>query len=105
MLGKEGYYRVYRNFPEEDGTVDRMLMGTFFVKDGEVHIVSDYDSLLEKIFPEGPFDDIHLGRMRQLEQSPYYDIIHEQDYQDGKHPDYLNVINPAKLPDWTGAGD
>jgi hypothetical protein len=76
MIGEPGHYVVYRRMVNH-GHVEKLFLGRFSIKGGQLEIVEDNDAELHKVLPPGPFDDTHLRRLEQLDQSPYFMVYHE----------------------------
>jgi len=75
-IGEDGYYTIYRRMVNH-GHVERLFLGRLALEYGVLEIVEDNDGELHRVFREGPFDDIHLQRLEQLDQSPYFAVYHE----------------------------
>jgi hypothetical protein len=88
-VGANGIYRLYRESPEGHEKVDERLVGVFAIVGGDIHHMEDHDGILEDIVPEGRLTDHIFSRMVQLEDSPYWRLVHEDDVQDGEYPELL----------------
>lgn len=88
-IGQDGIYRLYRNYPQGVDHVDQRLIAVLAVMNGQIHHLEDHDHILDELLPEGKLDDTKFYRMMQLQESPYWRLVHENDIERGEHPDLL----------------
>lgn len=86
---QEGIWRLYRNYIDDDGGIQKRLIGRFLLYGEFFSVLEDHDNLLEKLVPDGQVTAKVLARFKNMEQSPYWDLVLEKDVQEGKHPDLL----------------
>lgn len=75
FIGEDGYYDIYRRMVTH-GHVEKLFLGRLALEHGVLEIIEDNDGELHRVFREGPFDDQHLHRLEQLDQSPYFMLYH-----------------------------
>lgn len=89
-----GKYAVYTVSPQESGDQKRTLASVFAMKDGNFHLLEDYNHLFSRYNPEDgkPMKPEIERRMGQLLHSPYVKIIPTIEDGEASH------VKDAKLP-------
>jgi hypothetical protein len=96
----EGIYRVYRKYVAEDGRSQSRLVGRFVFYGDRLVSLEDHDGLVESLAPNGKVTEKTLRRLGNLSESPYWDLVLEDDVQAGEHEDLLPEVDvgPAAWP-------
>lgn len=104
-LGTPGIYRVYRRYLGQDEQIHLRLMGRFALVAGNIHVMEDHDGIVSRMFQPGEFSPQDLSRMEQMEHSPYWHVVLEENVENGHHPEYMATVqHPAPEP-WAVQGD
>ena len=93
---REGIYRLYRNYAGKDGRLQRRLVGRFILYGNTLNDLEDHDGVLESLAPDHRVSAETLARLRSMQQSPYWDLVHEEEVQSGEHPDLLPEMHPEE---------
>ncbi len=84
---KEGVWRLYRLYPDEDGNVQKRLVARFILVGDRLEHLEDHDGIMES-FGER-LDARGLARLTSMMHSPYWALVHEDDIKSGEHTDLL----------------
>lgn len=88
---KDSIYRIYQL-----GHTDkpfRRLVARFAIHGGNVIHLEDHLHSLRDTLPEGVFSDDHKSQMLRMAHSPYYQIVNENNIEQGDHPDDVIEID------------
>jgi len=86
---KEGIWRVYRNYVDEDGGFEQVLVAHFVLYGGTLTALSDHDGIIASLAPEGKVTARTLARLRAMSSSPYWQLICQDDIESGEYPHLL----------------
>lgn len=67
----------------------RALAGRFSVEGHEIEHLEDHFGHLKEAVPEGPLTHAHVRALANLMASGYYELLHEDDLEGGKHPELV----------------
>lgn len=86
---KDGIYRLYRLYVDDHAREQRRMVGRFILYGETLSYLEDHDGVLESLAPNGHVDDDVLGRLKNMQRSPYWELIPEDDIQAGEHENLL----------------
>jgi hypothetical protein len=97
---REGIYRLYRNYVSEKAETQRRQVARFVLYGDSLTALEDHDGLVEQLAPNGKVTANILQRLKLMEHSPYWSLVHEQDVQGGEHEDMLPEmgVGPTEWP-------
>jgi hypothetical protein len=87
MIGDDGIYQLYQLIHHDDGRQDRRLVGKFYVYNAQLKILEDHDNILHEEISQGPLNQWKLMWMEKKATSPYWQLIREEDVEQGYHQD------------------
>jgi hypothetical protein len=89
-----GTYRVY-HMTHGSGDPQEVMIGRFMISHNNFNILEDHDGLLGRELPEGAMDDHHQKCLFELDNSPYFKLIPEQQINQGLHNDLIEEVDWA----------
>lgn len=99
---REGIFRLYRKYVGGDGKTQARLVARFLLYGDRLTTLEDHDGLVESLSSNGKVTAKTLRRLENIEASPYWDLVFEDDIQEGKHEDLLPEVGedagPAAWP-------
>lgn len=88
MSINKGAYRIFQHTVGHWGAVKRPV-GRVLFKDGQCHVLEDNDGILRNELPEGEVGDKHEDFMRRLSHSYMFEVVPEEEINQGEHPDLI----------------
>lgn len=97
---REGIYRLYRLYVDDHAKVQRRQVARFVLYGEELNSLEDYDGLIEALAPNGYVDGEVLARLKNMDRSPYWELVHEDDIQAGQHEHLLPEMRDGGPGAW-----
>jgi hypothetical protein len=91
---KSGTYRIY-HLTHGSGDPQEVMIGRFMISHNNFNVLEDHDGLLSRELPEGVMDDHHQKCLFELDNSPYFKLIPEQQINQGIHNDLIGEVDWA----------
>lgn len=99
------FYRLYSIHFMKNGEMHRILLGTFAIYDGGIHIFSDETGWIQNNLGHGDITPAMQKRLDHIKRSQYLDMVSEYEIKNGYRPDLLpnfedsDMATPAPEPE------
>lgn len=97
---REGVYRLFRNYIDDHGKTQRRQVARFIFYGETLSGLEDHDGVLESLAPNYHVTNETLMRLRSMQQSPYWDLVREEDIQAGEHEHLLPEMQDGGPGAW-----
>lgn len=85
----QGLYRLYHLRFTSDGQQSRRMVGRFLIYNGHIRILEDHHGSLHELLGSGELTTQTIERLNSMKRSGYWELIHEDDLNQGNHPEHV----------------
>lgn len=90
---RDGFYKLFALNWGADGKRSQRLLSRFMIQKGNIRHLEDHFGTMPNMLPEGPITYNTLDRLKSLETSAYFHLIHEDDVNEGHHPEHIEPMD------------